>query len=162
LEIPLNILGAMRAVFSPYIKHQLESACFWYGTLDAAGNGAVKALVIPAQSNTWGNFHVEPGAIQAMSRATKPQGWRNLAQIHTHPGTMVEHSSYDDVHANSRNALSIVIPHYGQWDGAWPESIGVHEHQGEGWHLLSDAEAAVRTRIVPAAEIHLLDGRPHA
>jgi hypothetical protein len=83
----------------------------------------------------------------------------NLSQIHTHPGLGVEHSRYDDAHANSRRALSVVLPFYGRWHGVWPRGIGVHEFQSSYWHLLSDADAGRRVAIggagIPARLVDL-------
>jgi hypothetical protein len=85
-----------------------------------------------------------------VAAATGPRGWRNLSQLHTHPGSAVEHSFYDDDHANSRRALSIVLPYYGRSD-SWPEAtLAVHEFQDNAWHLLDPGQSA--QRIVAGAD----------
>jgi hypothetical protein len=108
---------------------------------------AVLAVVVPEQRNSWGNYQVESTAIAAVSADTRPRGWRNLAQVHTHPGRMVEHSPYDDLMANSRKALSLVLPTYGRAPVAWLSDVGVHEFQHNYWYRLSLRDASARILI---------------
>src|SRR5262249_9468740 len=102
---------------------------------------------------------VPASAVAEMAAATRSHGWVNLAQVHTHPGHGVEHSRYDDGHANSRRALSVVIPFYGRWHGPWPIGVGVHEFQDEYWHLLTEADARLRGPVVEPGDAELLDLR---
>jgi hypothetical protein len=138
-------------VFAPYARRWVEAGCFWYGSESPDGNGQVCAVVVPAQLNYRGWYTVGAAAMARVAELTRGRRWVNLAQIHTHPGSWVEHSTYDDLHANSRRALSVVLPRYGQWRGIWPEGIGLHECQDGYWHLLSSAIAAERTRMAADA-----------
>ncbi|MBI2313630.1 MAG: Mov34/MPN/PAD-1 family protein [Betaproteobacteria bacterium] len=149
LEISLAVLTATFDALARFTKRRLESCCFWYGTPMDKQRNRVQAIVIPAQRNTWGNYHVSSTAMAAVSQATRSSGLRNLAQIHTHPGSMVEHSAYDDLMANSRQALSLVLPRYGASICKWPSEIGVHEFQGEYWYRLSPGQAARRIVSIP-------------
>jgi hypothetical protein len=160
LTVPLGLLHLTLRVFQQYAGHKVESSCFWYGTRDDAGNGRVAAVVVPRQYNHWGHYRVEIDGVAAMAAATRPHGWKNLSQVHTHPGVGVEHSRYDDAEANSRRALSVVFPSYGLWRSTWPDGVGIHEFQADYWHLLSLAEASVRVLIDPADQtVTLLDTR---
>lgn len=89
-----------------------EAACFWYGIRDGAENGFVTAVIAPFQFNRWGNYHIPRASISAVAGATRAVGWVCLAQIHSHPGVLVEHSRYDDEHASSQRILSVVVPKY--------------------------------------------------
>ncbi len=93
--------------------------------------------------------------MEKVSLATRRNGWKNLAQLHTHPGRLVEHSAYDDLCVNSRKALSLVFPNYGRWSERWPNRIGVHEYQGY-WYLLSETDAARRVIVIRPSEKELL------
>lgn len=160
LTVPQGVLNLTMRVLQQYTVHRVESACFWYGTRDDAGNGRVDAVAVPSQYNHWGHYRVEADGVAAMAASTRSQGWKNLSQVHTHPSQAVEHSRYDDAHANSRRALSLVFPFYGLWRGRWPEGLGVHEFQSDYWHLLKTADAAVRVVIDPAdLKAHLVDTR---
>jgi len=159
LLLPQTCLDLSLATFEDCRKLRQEAACFWYGTRDQAGNGVVEALVVPAQSNRRGNYHVSAEAMGEVASRTRPLGWKNLAQVHTHPGSNVEHSRYDDENASSRRALSVVFPFYGNWGLSWPTGVGVHECQDGYWHLLPAAEASMRVVITATSTIELMDLR---
>jgi len=74
---------------------------------------------------------------------------------------MVEHSVYDDEMANSRRALSLVLPNYGMTKIDWPSGAGVHEFQNDYWHLLPESDAAKRVVVVDSyGDVELIDTRP--
>lgn len=148
LEISDSVLEATFDAHSSYVRRKVESCCFWYGAVSEKRHGRVQAVVIPMQRNSWGNYHVRSDAMAAVSTATRKLGLRNLAQIHTHPGRLVEHSLYDDQMANSRQALSLVLPNYGVPGCSWPDEIGVHAFQGGYWHRLSAEHASQRIAMV--------------
>jgi hypothetical protein len=140
---------------------RLESCCFWYGLFgDKARASVVTAVVVPRQRQRRGNYYVTADAMQRIHERVGPRGLRNLAQVHSHPGLLVEHSIYDDEMANSRRALSLVVPSYGRWSATWPSGIGVHECQDDYWHRLSDHDASQRVVLIDAgAEIEFIDCR---
>ena len=138
LEMTASLLRSYRC---------LEAACFWYGTRDAVDNGFVTAVVVPIQTNKWGNYRVSGKCVSAMSAATRPSGWLCLAQVHSHPGSFVQHSEYDNEHASSQRILSVVFPTYGHWNSEWPHGIGIHEFQNGFWHQLSLEDADQRVQL---------------
>ena len=89
-------------------------------------------------------YHVPHAAIAAASAATIDRGWVTLASFTPIPSEDVEHSWYDDRHAVSVRAISLVLPFYGRDPGDWPGRIGVHEYQDGWWHLLTAGQAATR------------------
>lgn len=158
----LNVSEQALELTLQVLRHagRLETCCFWYGTRGRAGSlDVVTAVVIPRQRQTWGNYHVTADAMQRIHRRVSPTGLRNLAQVHSHPGADVEHSEYDDRMANSRCALSIVVPFYGQWRATWPHGIGVHEFQQDYWHLLTLQEASCRVVRQAESKVDLFDCR---
>lgn len=158
LWLPAKALEVTISVLRQY--RRLEAACFWYGLRDQTGNGFVKAVIAPLQVNRRGNYHIPSASISAVSAATRPAGWVCVAQVHSHPGSFVEHSSYDDDNASSQRILSVVIPNYGRWCEQWPSGIGVHECQNAYWHQLSDSDAAQRVQLKSEPEsITLVDLR---
>lgn len=161
LEISDRVLTATFEAHLGSARRKVESCCFWYGTVSEKGRGRVQTVVIPAQRNTWGNYHVRSEAMAAVSAATRRLSSRNLTQIHTHPGRLVEHSLYDDQMANSRQALSLVLPNYGVPGCSWPDEIGVHAFQEGYWHRLSSRQASKRIAILSDyGPIQVLDLRP--
>jgi hypothetical protein len=143
----------------PYRTRQVEACCFWYGRAVLETVDQVCAVVIPRQINRRYNFEVPSSSILAMATATRPRNWKNLAQLHTHPDSEVEHSGYDDLLVNSRRALSIVLPNYGVRGGQWSADIGVHEFQNDYWHLLTTVHASKRIRIEASIEGEMIDLR---
>jgi hypothetical protein len=159
LSVPAAARRLTLAVFAPYASAGLEACLFWYGPRDAAGDGRVAAVVVPAQRNHWGAFQVDGATMTAVARATAPYGWRNLAQLHSHPGTMVAHSPEDDARAVSRRALSLVLPRYGRGPG-WPTRVGVHTFEAGSWRRLTDQQAAARLQLlVGRGDVALVDLR---
>lgn len=160
LTVPAAAFTATLAAFGPYATGGLEAVCFWYGPRsDDDGSGIVAAVVVPAQLNHPRHYQVPAASIAAVSAATAHRGWRNLSQVHSHPGTVVEHSVYDDDHANSRCALSIVLPGYGRAD-TWPDAtLAVHEFQDGAWHLLHQRDAAQRIIVDADGNCELVDLR---
>lgn len=134
-----------------------ESCVFWYGTRDNK-RAQVLGAIAPRQKMSWGNYHVEPDAMSEMVDLL-PEGWRPLAQIHSHPGRIVEHSRYDDEMVSSKRILSIVFPRYGLKSWPWPYGVGVHEYQSGYWHRLSFLNSWRRVRIGRPADLLIEDLR---
>jgi hypothetical protein len=134
-----------------------ESGVLWYGARDREGNGTVTYVVAPRQRMSWGNYHIAADALAEVVHRL-PATWKPVAQVHSHPGISVEHSTYDDRMASSRRALSLVFPFYGRVRSAFPLGVGVHEWQDEYWHLLT-AEQASRRVIVSQGPVKVEDLR---
>jgi hypothetical protein len=134
-----------------------EAAVFWYG-VRGSNDAQVKAVITPQQTMTRGNYHISPAAMSEMVSLLDAD-WKPLAQVHSHPGSWVEHSLYDDLMISSKRALSIIFPFYGEWSQDWPRGIGVHEWQNGYWHRLDVSLAARRVRLTKTEEIFEKDLR---
>lgn len=160
LEISQAVVDATMAAFQLGFHRQVEMCCFWYGVTLAEQQDRVTTVVIPPQLNSWGNYQVPQVAISKVFQAMRPLGLKNLAQLHSHPGSAVEHSRYDDQMANSRKALSLVLPRYGQTGSRIGASWGVHEFQNDYWHLLTAPQVSTRiTLIKDYGQVQLFDLR---
>lgn len=137
----------------------LEACAFWFGQRDEAGDARVRAVIAPRQAMHRGFYDVPAACTTEMADHVEPMGLKPLAQIHSHPGRLVEHSRYDDRMASSRRALSLVIPLYGHWRETWPTGVGVHEYQEGYWHLLSQADASRRVLLTGDDSVHVADLR---
>ena len=116
LIVPANALRATLELLESAGRR--ESCVFWYGPRGVP-NSKVAGVLSPPQIMTWGNYHVGPAGMSEMV-ALVPDEWRPLAQIHSHPGHMVEHSRYDDRMVSTKRVLSIVFPTYGRSGRPWP------------------------------------------
>ncbi len=144
LEIPLS--GLKATILLLQRAGRRESGLFWYGTKDAAGNGRVNYVVAPQQRMGWANYSISAKSMTDIVNGLH-EGWRPLAQVHSHPGAGVEHSNYDDRMASIRSALSVVYPNYGHLRGAFPDGIGIHEFQNNYWYLLDHETASRRVQV---------------
>jgi len=156
--VPNQALALMWEGLSNYRKARVEGCCFWYGPNTDSKEMSVTHVVFPKQINNRRSFKVASDAIAEMSAATRPLRIINRAQIHTHPRRWTGHSLYDDDHAISRKAISIVLPYYGKPSDSWPEGFGFHVFQNEAWHLLTSRQASERVRLVEG-EVKLIDLR---
>lgn len=145
LRVPADALKATIGLLRKAGRR--ESGLFWYGPRDTAGNGSVAYVVAPRQRMTWGNYAVSAEALAEIVHRL-PDGWKPLAQVHSHPGQGVEHSNYDDRMVSSRRALSLVFPSYGRCTAPFPIGIGVHEWQNDYWHLLDVTTAQNRVVLI--------------
>jgi hypothetical protein len=155
LRVPADALSATLMLLQR--AGQCESGLFWYGPKDSVGNGTVMWVVAPRQRMSWGNYHISAEALAEVVHRL-PNDWKPLAQVHSHPGLGVEHSTYDDRMASSRRALSLVFPSYGRPTAPFPRGVGVHEWQSDYWHLL-DLEYATRRVIVVDGGVQVEDFR---
>ncbi len=164
LLLPAGLPGAVTRAFALAARTRLEAGALLYGTR-GSGDGAadtVHGMVVPQQEGHRARYHVPHAAIAAASAATIGRGWVTLAQLHSHPSADVEHSWYDDRHAVSVRAISLVLPFYGRDPGDWPGRIGVHEYQDGWWHLLTAGQAAKRISFADDALLQIIDLRGEA
>lgn len=150
LRVHPDTIELTRLAFAATARRGLECGLFWYGTVTET-EAMVLGIVVPTQINSRGHYELPESAVDQLSDATRPRGWFNLAQVHTHPSHWVGHSRYDDYYANSRNALSLVFPCYGRIPMSWSASVGVHEFLDGQWQRLADE--CVARRIVFDAKL---------
>lgn len=136
-----------------------EAGCLWLGPMDDEGNARTEAVIMPKQLNRAGNYAVAAGAMLEVANVARPRGWTVVGAIHSHPGTFVEHSRFDDQMTPSRRAVSIVFPCYGHWQAPWPKALGVHSYACDYWHLLTDADAAMRVQVMSGPQALWMDLR---
>jgi len=160
LLLPTSLPGAVTTALASMARARLEAGALLYGTRGSCrAADSVRGLVVPPQEGHRGWYHVPHAAIAAASAATLGRGWVTLAQLHSHPSAHVEHSWYDDRHAVSVRAISLVLPFYGRDPADWPGHIGVHEYQDGWWHLLTAGQAAKRISFVEDMPLEIIDLR---
>ena len=163
---PMNVSELSRVLYVPeHVIHMTwealrqtalqgcEGTVRWAGPAYqwSARQQLVTTVLVPHQRVAAGAFEVPHHATRQMGKALADTELVNLAQLHTHPGSWVGHSAWDDAHAYSLRdgALSIVWPHYGATI-AHRSRWGIHECQHRVWRHLKGAKAAARLRILPA------------
>jgi proteasome lid subunit RPN8/RPN11 len=133
-DIVLNeTLNLLRAYHDHQGSH--EGIVYWAG-LSVPGCIAVTSVIAPDATTTPGSFTVGPQATaRAISFAVK-HSWRIVAQVHSHPGSSVEHSLGDDQGAflPYPGYMSVVVPYYAHVE---PKSVvdwgfHIYTHSGFG------------------------------
>jgi Prokaryotic homologs of the JAB domain len=160
LVLPDALPQAVTDAFSGSAQRGEEAGALLYGTRGSSPGhpDVVRAVLIPDQVGNRTHYRVPYDAIAAASAVTRSNGLVTLAQVHTHPGDDVEHSWYDDLHAISTRAISIVLPRYGRTIDNWLEYAGIHEYKDAWWHLLTADQAAQRVSFA-AAPLQVIDLR---
>lgn len=171
LAVPADAVRVTSAFFRSIGR--MEACCFWFGKRPETEGARVAAIIIPRQRNRPGNYHVEADAMLRVGEVARERGWKNLAQVHSHPGIEVRHSGYDDEMANSRRALSLVYPTYGTMPATWryhgwlwwlwprkfPREIGVHAFIDGEWAYLAEADVTMALSVVAGPRPVLIDLR---
>ena len=152
LRVHPDVFKLSCLAFGRTATRRQECGLFWYG-VRSEKNATVAAVVVPEQICRAGNYQVSGEAMEAVSDRTRPHGWRNITQCHTHPGDWVGHSPYDDEQAISRHALSLVFPRYGAPIKNWRHGVGVHEYIAGRWRRWSIPRCTERVQLDPALPI---------
>lgn len=91
--------------------------------------------IAPSCDHGRGYVMCSEGDVDRVTTAAHARHLGVLAQVHTHPGGLIEHSQGDDtmVLMPFDGMLSIVVPHYGRHGMRPLHHMGVHQHRGGGW-----------------------------
>lgn len=122
--------------FSLYVEKELESGCIWYG-LNLGSTLIALQVGIPRQSNFPRHYLIDSEDLCNITTDIVANDFEAVAQIHTHPGSDVRHSGFDDDMIISKNIYSIVFPFYGRRLIAL-NKVGFHVHNGKRWNLLAN------------------------
>ena len=95
-------------------------------------------------------FTVTGEAMSEAGQHFRRFGMQRLAQVHTHPGSDVRHSPYDDENAYSQldGSVSIVLPEHARRRPELRE-CGVHVRDASGWQRLSLDGIQHTIRLIP-------------
>jgi len=149
ITIPTCHWRAMMRRFAAATK-RVEQVGYFDG-YELGDHGIVTTITIPEARLERGYFEVSPEAMSAAGKHLRQLGQVRLAQVHTHPGTWVDHSEHDDERAYSQRAgsLSIVLPNYAR-GGVFLEDCGIHVREEDDWRMLSPEEYESYLQILPA------------
>lgn len=121
--------------------------------LDGIALGDVKiatSVTLPNAQMHPRYFTVSGEAMSEAGRHFREFQMQRLAQVHTHPGTDVNHSRFDDENAYSQldSAISIVMPDHARRRPALMD-CGVHIREDGGWRRLPTKEIGEVIRLIP-------------
>jgi len=129
-------------------KREVEQVLFIEGLIFGSRRIAT-SIIIPDAHLSRGNYQISSDSILECSELIKGFNLKRVAQVHTHPGSNVSHSNYDDRNAYSfvDGSISIVIPNYGSQNFDLSD-CGVHEYMSGAW--LRHNSATPTIQIVPS------------
>jgi len=128
-----------------------ESIVYWAGkTTDSAW--IITTSIAPTAVTTWGSFQTSAASNAGVITFLATHELELLAQVHSHPGSCVDHSDGDDEGALMpyENYLSLIVPNYAK-KGMLPlTSCGIHRFNTGQFKRLTNQEIDKLFKIIPS------------
>jgi len=160
LYLPEPVVAETERLLRTYGGGEAHEGIVYLGGVEVADRAVALAALSPAAETTWGSFRTELAANTAVVQALDRLRLVLVGQIHSHPGTWVDHSDGDDEGALVRfeGYWSLVVPVFAR-EGMRPlERCGVHRFQRGRFARLTVAAVGARVHVVPPSVD--LRGRP--
>jgi hypothetical protein len=138
--IPLKAVRDTERILLQYARKKTanEGLVYW-GGIEQGNIATVKAVIAPRTKSGPGGVFTSHRANFDFVRALNARHLIQIAQVHSHPGDWVEHSSGNNVLAvfKVKGLLSVVVPRYCQ-KGMIPLTIcGIYRYEKRGFVKLS-------------------------
>jgi hypothetical protein len=132
-------------------KSAHEGIVYWAGK---ATNSVwiITTSIAPKAETTWGSFATSAASNAKVITFLATNGLELLAQVHSHPGSRVDHSDGDDHGALMpyENYLSLIVPNYAK-DGILPLTrCGIHRFNNGQFKRLTTTEIKKLFQIIPS------------
>jgi proteasome lid subunit RPN8/RPN11 len=141
-------LAAFRASRGANSRH--EGVVYWAGRAQSQ-EWIVTTCIVPEAATTAGSFRTSAAGNARVVALLAAADLILLAQVHSHPGNLVDHSDGDDADALMpyENFLSVVVPQYGNTT-LWPlDHCGVHRFEQGRFRRLTTREVTATFRLIP-------------
>jgi len=148
--LPLEVISHTERILSEYgrKKPPHEGLVYWGGKKEGE-RITVSTLIVPKTVSDYGRVSTSPRSNFDVVRLLNKHNCVQIAQVHSHPGTWVDHSlGDDDLAAFKVNGLvSIVVPRYCH-RGMMPlSSCGIHRYTSGEFIRLSRDYIKIHFRI---------------
>src|SRR4051812_9313461 len=112
LSVERHVLGRTFESLRACGRNRDECVVYWTGPIDQSG--AVDDVVQPKHSAGRGWYEIDGAWITEFFMDLRATRRTARAQVHTHPGAFVDHSTTDDCYplAPGEGFVSIVVPHF--------------------------------------------------
>ncbi len=132
------------------VQVPIEQVAFLDGIVRNS-NSVVTTLTFPDAECGRQNYAISSQAMSQAGQHLFQLALVRLAQVHTHPGRMIDHSPWDDDQAYSQHpgAVSIVVPEYGRRPIAL-EHTGVHVRTPSAWSRVPTAQVPHVIGLLPS------------
>jgi proteasome lid subunit RPN8/RPN11 len=152
-QLPRNLLVESVDIMRPHGAVGNEGLALWFGT--ATDQSAQITHIVEVFGEGFRNHALFMQlSLSAMASLTDLADSLNVAlvgQIHSHPGLFIDLSQLDIAHGiRSPSYLSLVCPHYAQFDISSYDECGVHVFEDQHYRRLSPKE--IERRLKPATE----------
>ena len=140
LHLDPEVLPATFAALRSCGGGERECVVYWVGP--AGPTNAVTGIVQPDHRASAWSYEVDSAWLTRFLLELRTKRHSVRAQIHTHPGSMVDHSPTDDAFAfaPSPGFVSIVIPHFAMHDVSL-DGASATVMTGSGWQQIPPLEA---------------------
>jgi proteasome lid subunit RPN8/RPN11 len=127
-----------------------EGILYWAGK-SCNDYWLLTTCIAPQAITTRGSFQTTSASNAEVIKFLASNNLELLAQVHSHPGTLIDHSGGDDEGALMpyENFLSIIVPHYAQLGILPLEKCGIHRFQGGKFVRLPEHEIKTTFKVVP-------------
>jgi proteasome lid subunit RPN8/RPN11 len=133
-------------------RQRHEGIVYWAGR-DTGTDVIITTCIAPRAVTDRGSFRVSAEANARAVMAMNDLHLVLLAQIHSHPGVLVDHSKGDNAGAFMpfEKYLSIIVPDYARED-PWPlTKCGVHRFVRGDFQRLANNEVEDKFRLLPTS-----------
>jgi hypothetical protein len=146
-ETLLSETGKLIASFAE--GRDSEGVVYWFG-LELGDKAVVTTLVVPDAHTSYGCISTTPEANGEALGVIVGTPLVLIGQAHSHPGSGVRHSEFDDreTFARFEGAISVVVPHYAR-RGVDLRRCGVHRHAGGKFRLINNKQLAEHIVVIP-------------
>jgi len=161
-HIPLKAIEYTDQILKEYadLTPSNEGLVYWAGILKN-NHYIVKAVIAPETDSDYGRVSTSHKSNLNFVLALNELDLIQLAQVHSHPGSWVDHSDGDDTYAAFKieGLVSIVVPEY-SIRGLIPlTQCGIHRYFNSDFHRLSDKYVQRHLVINPQLDCILEDQR---
>lgn len=127
-----------------------EGVVYWFG-IEVGNCAAVTTLVVPDADMTFGCVSTSPAVNAEALTVAVGTPLVLLGQAHSHPSSMVGHSTTDDrdTFAQFPGAISVVVPHFGR-RGMQLDECGVHRQLNGRYRRLRGDAIRRHLRVLPS------------
>lgn len=150
-RIPKSVISDTVKVLQDYASLGLshEGLVYWGGTVNDK-QIHVSAVFAPKADSTEGSVSTSHASNFIFVKELNTRNLVQVAQVHSHPGTFVEHSEGDDMWApfKAEGLVSIVVPNYGKTGMLPLHKCGVHLYKNNSFHRLSNKQIRKQFEIV--------------
>lgn len=157
-SVASEVIEFTERVLKEYAPH--EGIVYWAGIID--NNVVNVSMAIAPKSKTHeGQFIVDHLSNAQVILCLHEHHKSHIGQVHSHPGSWVDHSGLDDKQAafKKEGLLSLVVPFYGK-DGMLPlTSCGVHRFKKKTFERLANKYVTSHFHIVSSHSSILIDLR---